>query len=159
MLLVEIIILCSLFFIICFLGTGTDEKNLKNFSSYPDRVQKKLEDIEEYRGRYKESKKICVFIENLFIFSILFLVLGKLLKEEKFINNFISLFILGQTLNVFDLLIIDLLWWRNTKRIRFSKIPQKNLYQDPKKHVESFIRAFVMYSIVALIDGYILTII
>ncbi|KXB80550.1 hypothetical protein HMPREF1862_01233 [Varibaculum cambriense] len=65
--------------------------------------------------------------------------------------------ILGQSLNVFDLLIIDLLWWRNTKRIRLSKIPQKELYQDPKKHVEAFIRALVLYFFVALVDGYLLT--
>ncbi len=35
--------------------------------------------------------------------------------------------------------LIDLLWWRNTKRIRFLKIPQKELYQNPKKHISVFL--------------------
>lgn len=42
MLLIEIITLCSTFFILCILGTGTDEKNLKNYMSYPDEVQKQI---------------------------------------------------------------------------------------------------------------------
>lgn len=60
-------------------------------------------------------------------------------------------------MNFFDLLIIDLLWWRNTKRIRFTKIQEKKLYQNPTKHIEAFGRALIMYSLIALIDGYFLT--
>ena len=37
------------------------------------------------------------------------------------------------------------------------KMPEKELYQNPKKHIEAFIRAFIMYLLIALIDGYILT--
>ena len=51
---------------------------------------------------------------------------------------------------------IDLLWWRNTKRIRFSCAPDKSLYQDPKKHIGSFVRGAVMYVIVAVIPAGIL---
>ena len=51
MLLLENVILCSAFFVFCFLGTGTDEKNLRNYMSYPDEVQKRIREIEEYRGK------------------------------------------------------------------------------------------------------------
>ena len=64
---------------------------------------------------------------------------------------------LGETLNLFDLLIIYLRWWRNTKRIRFSKIPEKEFYQDPKKHIAAFWWAFILYLFIALLDGYLLT--
>ncbi len=33
---IETFILCIVFFMLCYLGTGTDEKNLKSYSSYPD---------------------------------------------------------------------------------------------------------------------------
>ena len=68
-----------------------------------------------------------------------------------------ELLVIGQGLNFFDLLIIDLLWWRNTKRIRFTKIQEKKLYQNPTKHIEAFSRALIMYLLIALIDGYLLT--
>ena len=144
-------------FLLCFGGTGTDDKNLKSYSSYPDKVQNQIKEIIEYQGRFKESNKIIVFISNFLLFLPLFFILGLFIRENNFYHNFIYLNIIGQSLNIFDLLIIDLLWWRNTKRIRFTKIPEKELYQNPQKHIQSFIRGFILYLIIAIIDGYILT--
>lgn len=157
MIFIFLFILCLIFFGLCFLGTGTDEKNLKNYMSYPDEVQEKIKNIEDYHGKFKESSKASIFIANFIIFSILFLILGLKIRQESFVQNFIALLILGQGLNVFDLVFIDLLWWRNTKRIRLSKIPEKALYQNPKTHIEAFERAFFMYFLIAFLDGYILT--
>lgn len=157
MLLVEVIVLCSLLFALCFLGTGTDEKNLKSFSSYPDVVQLRLKEIEEYRGKWKKSNFFVAFIANFVVFALLFLIFGRFIRRDNFLENVVSLLILGEVLNVFDLVVIDLFWWRNTKRIRFSKIPEKALYQNPKKHVDAFVRGLVMYALVALLDGYLLT--
>lgn len=157
MLLIESVILCSAFFGLCFLGTGTDEKNLRNYMSYPDEVQKRIKEIEEYQGKYKETGSFVVWIANFLLFTILFLLLGIVIRQTSFKHNFISLLILGETLNIFDLIVIDLLWWRNTKRIRLSKIPQKELYQNPKKHIEAFLRALILYFFIAMIDGYLLT--
>lgn len=154
---IETIILCIIFFLLCFGGTGTDDKNLKSYSSYPDKVQDQIKEIIEYQGRFKESNKIIVFISNFLLFLPLFFILGLFIRENNFYHNFIYLNIIGQSLNIFDLLIIDLLWWRNTKRIRFTKIPEKELYQNPQKHIQSFIRGFILYLIIAIIDGYILT--
>ena len=153
----SIAVLCAAFFGVCYLGTGTDQKNLKNYSSYPNKVQNRIQEIAEYRGKFKETGKARVLAANFLVFTVLFLLLGIPIRQENFDYNFICLLVLGQTLNVFDLLIIDLLWWRNSERIRLSKIPQKELYQDPKKHIEAFIRALVLYFFVALVDGYLLT--
>lgn len=62
MLLPETVILCSAFFVLCFLGTGTDEKNLRNYMSYPDEVQKRIREIEEYRGKYRETSKFVTWM-------------------------------------------------------------------------------------------------
>lgn len=83
--------------------------------------------------------------------------MGIAVRQTGFIHNFICLLILGETLNIVDLIVIDLLWWRNTKRIRLLKIPQKKLYQNPKKHVNAFVRALILYAFVAMLDGYLLT--
>lgn len=157
MLLIETVILCAVFFGVCFLSTGTDEKNLRNYISYPDEVQERIKETKEYLGKYKETGIFDVWMVNFLIFSVLFLLLGGIIRQTKFMHNFISLLIVGEILNVFDLIVIDLLWWRNTKRIRLSKIPQKELYQNPKKHIEAFLRAMVLYFFVAVLDGYLLT--
>lgn len=157
MLLIETVILCAVFFGVCFLSTGTDEKNLRNYISYPDEVQERIKETKEYLGKYKETGIFDVWMVNFLIFSVLFLLLGSIIRQTKFMHNFISLLIVGEILNVFDLIVIDLLWWRNTKRIRLSKIPQKELYQNPKKHIEAFLRATALYFFVAVLDGYLLT--
>lgn len=157
MLIIEIIILCAVFFALCFLGTGTDEKNIKSYASYPDEVQKRIREVDEYQGKYHEANKLVTWFANLVVFLVLFMIFGAFLREKDFSQNFINLLILGEVLNIFDLVVIDLLWWRNTKRIRFSKIPEKSLYQNPKKHNEAFLRAIPMYIVVAAVDGYFLT--
>lgn len=157
MLIIEIIILCAVFFALCFLGTGKDEKNIKSYASYPDEVQKRIREVDEYQGKYHEANKLVTWFANLVVFLVLFMIFGAFLREKDFSQNFIKLLILGQALNIFDLVVIDLLWWRNTKRIRFSKIPEKSLYQNPKKHNEAFLRAIPMYIVVAAVDGYFLT--
>ncbi len=157
MLIIEIIILCAAFFALCFLGTGRDEKNLKSYASYPDEVQKRIREADEYQGKFREANKLATWFANLLVFLILFIIFGAFLREKDFMQNFINLLILGQALNIFDLIVIDLLWWRNTKRIRLSKVPEKALYQNPKKHIQAFVRAIPMYIVVAAVDGYVLT--
>lgn len=157
MLIIEIIILCTVFFALCFLGTGTDEKNLKSYASYPDEVQKRIREVDEYQGKFHETNKLATWFANLVVFLVLFMIFGAFLREKDFTQNFINLLILGEALNIFDLVVIDLLWWRNSKRIRLTKVPEKELYQNQKKHIEAFFRAIPMYIIVAAVDGYFLT--
>lgn len=73
---IETVILCIVFFLICFLGTGTDDKNLKSYSSYPDEVQNRIKRIAEYRGKFKESSIVTMFLLNFLLFLIILFVLG-----------------------------------------------------------------------------------
>lgn len=157
MLVIETVVLCAAFFVLCFVNTGTDEKNLRNYMSYPDEVQKRIKTIKAYQGKYATTSRFTAFIKNFLLFTTLFLLMGIPVRQTDFIHNFICLLILGETLNIFDLIVIDLLWWRNAKRIRLLKIPQKELYQNPKKHVSAFVRALILYVFVAMLDGYLLT--
>lgn len=81
------------------------------------------------------------------------------IKSNDFKTNFINILVMGEILNLFDLVVIDLIWWRNTKRIRFQDLPEKKAYQTPKQHIDSFVRGVLMYLLVAIIDGLILTVI
>lgn len=141
----------------CVLGSGTDKKNLRHYASYPDVVQMRIRELECYQGQFKEVAILPHWIANLFLFAALFFLLVLPLRQGQFVDNFVALLFLGETVNVFDLAVIDLLWWRNTQRIRLSALPQKQLYQNPQKHIEAFFRAAVMFVLVALLDGYLLS--
>ena len=158
-LIIECIIICVIMWAVCFLLTGNDYKNLNGLRSYPIEVQDIIKKNKKYKDKIKPINMIKVFISNLVMISIILFIFGLFIKTENFIGNFINILILGEVLNLFDLVVIDLLWWRNTKRIRFSDIPEKEKYQDPKQHIGSFERGIIMYLIIAVIDGIILTII
>ena len=146
---------------ICYLCTGTDEKNLIGLRSYPKDVQKI---VKEKMNKVPKAKSIPnILISNILLFTIVFSIMGLLFKNTYNFNNYLSAFIyfllLGEGLGLFDLLIIDLLWWRNTKRIRFSFLTDKQYYQDPKMHVDSFIRGIPLFIVVAALSALITTII
>ena len=151
-LLLECILICLLMWGICYLNTGSDEKNMKSLRSYPLELQNLMKD-----HQVKESRKMSVFVSNVVMFGVIELIFGYFMKTDVFVHNFVALLILGQVLNVFDLVVIDLMWWRNSPRIRFKDFPDPQLYKNPQQHIDSFKRALIMFTVVALIDGLILT--
>lgn len=159
MLIIECIIICLIMWLICFLSTGTDEKNLIGLRSYPKEIQEIIRNDEKYKDKVKPTNITKVFISNLIMFIVILFILGIFIKANDFQTNFMNILILGEVLNLFDLIVIDLIWWRNTKRIRFTEIAEKEKYQNPKQHIDSFLRGIIMYVLVAIIDGFILTII
>ena len=96
------------------------------------------------------------------MFTVVFSILGITLKETLNLGEFgttlLYFLILGEGLNLFDLVVIDLLWWRNAERIRFSCVPEKEMYQNPKKHVESFVRGIPTFGVVALLAAWVVMI-
>ncbi|MFR8012002.1 MAG: hypothetical protein ACLU8W_09630 [Clostridia bacterium] len=67
MLLAEGMLLCSLFWAFCWLGTGSDEKNIRNFSTYPDEVQKIVKARPELSGNIRQRGPAAIFAGNLLL--------------------------------------------------------------------------------------------
>ena len=160
MLIAEIIALCALFFGVCYINTGSDEKNIRSFSSYPDTVQSIIKENPILSEKIKPVKPVMSFISNIVVFGIILFIFGLFIKQKSFGDNFIKLLILGQSLNAFDFLIIDMLWWRNSKRIRFTGTEDMNkIYRSPRKHLISFLKGIFLFLIIAVIDGFLLSLI
>ena len=94
---------------------------------------------------------------NLVLFTFVFSALGLALKNTLGLDGFLPAFwfflLLGEGLGAFDLVVIDLLRWRNTPRIRFSFIPDKAAYRDPAKHLASFYRGIPLFAAVAALSA------
>ena len=153
-----------LYWFCCFLGTGTDRKNLAGLRSYPDTVQQAVREHPVLEKSAPQEKSIpSILLGNLFLFTVVFSALGLVLKNVLGLNDFLTAFLfflaLGEGLGLFDLIIIDLLWWRNSKRIRFSFLPDKKYYQDPSKHIGSFLRGIPLFAVVAVQAAGIVTVI
>ena len=148
---------------VCFFGTGTDRKNLIGLRSYPDEVQTRVQSDPQLGQAVPKAKSTAaILLSNLLLLTVVFSVLGLALKSVLGLNNYLSAFwyflAFGEGLGLFDLLVIDLLWWRSTKRIRFSFLPEKKYYQDPKKHIESFWRGIPLFAAAAALAALIVTV-
>lgn len=156
------VIFYFLYWGVCFLGTGTDKKNLIGLRSYPEEVQNRVRSDPQLGNAVPKAKStVAVLLGNLLLFTVVFSVLGLALKSVLNLGGYLPAFwyflAFGEGLGLFDLLVIDLLWWRNTKRIRFSFLPEKKYYQDPKKHIESFWRGIPLFAAVAALSALIVT--
>ncbi len=145
----------------CFIGTGSDQKNLAGLRSYPDAVQSVV--CERLANVPKEKSISSILLGNLILFTVVFSALGLALKNilafEGFLSAFWYFLILDEGLGLFDLLVIDMLWWRNTKRIRFTFLPDKAVYQDPAKHIGSFVRGIPLFAATAALSAWIVTLV
>ncbi len=142
----------------CFLGTGTDRKNLAGLRSYPDTVQQAVREHPVLGKAAPKEKSIpSILLGNLLLFTVVFSVLGLPLKGILGLHDFEAafwfFFALGEGLGLFDLVVIDLIWWRSSKRIRFSFLPEKAPYQDPGKHIGSFLRGIPLFTVVAVLSA------
>ena len=151
-------LLYFIYWFCCFLATGTDKKNLAGLRSYPDNVQQAVRAHKDFgKNAPKEKSIISILLGNLILFTAVFSVLGLAMKNSLGLNSFGTAFwfflALGEGLGLFDLVIIDLLWWRNTKRICFSFLPNKEMYQNPEKHIGSFLRGIPLFAVVAILSA------
>ncbi len=141
---------------ICFLATGTDSRNLAGLRSYPEKTQEK---VRQHILAQKTGKKPLwkILLSNLILFSAVFSVIALIFRKQLALNGFgeayIYFLLLGEGLGLFDLVVIDLLWWRNTRRIRFSFLPEKEWYSNPEKHIGSFLRGIPLFAVTALLPA------
>lgn len=88
-----VLVFCLLFWLGCYKNTGTDEKNLLGFRSYPDEVQNMI-----YRNENLSKKvpaginMLKVVISNIVVFAVIFGIIGTILKYtlgmvEKHLKN------------------------------------------------------------------------
>ena len=162
----KIIVAVAFYFLhwgICFLGTGTDRKNLMGLRSYPEEVQNRVRSDPQLGKDVPQARSAAaILLSNLLLFTALFSVLGLALKSVLHLDGYLPAFwyflAFGEGLGLFDLLVIDLLWWRSTRRIRFSFLPEKEYYQDPKKHIGSFLRGIPLFAAIAALTALIVTV-
>ncbi len=123
--------------------------------SYPDEVQERVRHEPQLAGVVPKAKPLpVILLSNFLLFTVVFSLLGILLKKVLELDGYWPTFwyflALGEGLGLFDLVVIDLFWWRNTKRIHFSFLPEKSYYRSPHKHVESFVRGIPLFAAIAV---------
>ncbi len=147
-----------LFWSVCFLCTGTDEKNVKSLSCYPKTVREKVgSDPKLSPLMPKKKNHVIVMLGNVLLFGVVFFLLGLVCKKICGLDSYLSAFLywlaVGEGLNLFDLAVIDCLWWRHSRRIRISVAPDPDDYLNPYEHIMSFLRGIPVFVAVGAISA------
>ena len=129
------------------------EKGLNNYAPLLPSIIRKDDDLKKIAP--DDKSVLTLMISNLIINLILFGFFGVIFKKQLaftgYMDAFIFFLIAGELVNLFDLLVIRMLWWPNAKRIRFSILPKKECYQDYKMHFNIFLMNIPVYLVVALL--------
>ncbi len=114
-LLVEAAVLCALF-TLPILAMSKDP--LKTLYNYPPKIQQRVKSLPEYDGRVPtRKKKIAVKLTACLLFiMILSLVLRYINKCVSFPQAFLTGFLLWTAVNLFDLVVLDILWFCHDPR-------------------------------------------
>ena len=109
-LLIEGIVLCLLFTLMVYLMVRDPLKELYN---YPPAIQKRVESLEEYKGRIptKKNKVAAKSIASVLFIIVLSLILRYVNGYETFGEAFGYGFLLWTIVNLFDAVVLDCIWF------------------------------------------------
>ncbi len=160
MILIESIILCVLFAIMVYFMSRDPIKMLYN---YPPKIRERVSSIEEYKDKIptqknKESAK--VFASILFVI-LLSLILRYVNGYTTFWKAFGSGYLLWTIVNLFDALVLDILWFCHDPHFVFKGTEDMvDDYHDYRFHLKGFligqILALGVCALAALIVRYVL---
>ena len=153
---IEGIILCFIFTLMVYLMSKDPIKTLYN---YPPKIQERVKSLDEYKDKIPTKKnkltaKICASI--LFII-ILCIVLRYINGYTTFTKSFIFGFILWTIVNLYDAIVLDIIWFCHDKRFVFNGTEDMvNEYHNYWFHIKGFFIGEILALIVCMVAGVII---
>ncbi len=116
---IESIVLCLVFTIMVYMMSREPIKTLYN---YPPKIQERVKSLEEYKDKIPTEKnkvaaKLCASVLFLVIIS---LVLRYVNGCTTFVDSFINGFLLWTIVNLYDVLVMDIIWFCHDKQFVFK---------------------------------------
>lgn len=153
--LIQSVILCSIF---SFLVIRSITKNpLKWINDYPKKIQERVKEIPVYKEELKNINKHSNIMHVIAIVGIIITITITVWfsTNRSFINSFIYSFLLISVVNLWDLVVIDWIWFCNSKKV-IIKGTQDLIaeYKNYKFHAIGFIKgSLVAFVFSLLISG------
>lgn len=129
---------------------------IRQITSYPPEIRKAIESLPMYKDTIKHREKKHILIKILFVL-ILPLILGivaHLSGAETFFEIFKHVFILFFFVNIYDLVVIYLLIFRNVKAFRIPCTEDMDKeYKKPRHHIRGAFIGTIICIVVALLSA------
>ena len=156
MIIIESIILCLIFSIFVFIISKNPIKTLYN---YPPKIQERVKLMEEYKDKIptQKNKIVAKSIASLVIIIILSLILKYINGYNSFIEGFKYCFLLWTIVNLYDVIIMDIMWFCHDKRFVFIGTEDMvDEYHNYWFHIKGFFAGEIIALFISFIVGIVL---
>jgi len=156
---IEIIVLCAIFTIFAFSLSINPIKTLYN---YPPEIQKRVKELEEYKGQIPtaENKISAKVFVSFIIVIIVSLILKYINGYSTFIEGFGYSFLIWTVVNIYDALVIDIMWFCHSKKVRFKGTENMDKeYKNYKFHIIESLKGEIIGLTLCIIIGLVVSVI
>ena len=153
---IESIILCMLFTIMVYIISREPIKTLYN---YPPKIQEKVRTLDEYKDKLptQQNKIFTKFIASVLIIIIISLILRYVNGYTNFVEGFGYGFVLWTIVNIYDVFIIDIIWFCHDPYFIFKGTEDMiNEYHNYWFHIKESLKGEVIALIICAIVGLII---
>ncbi len=157
---IESIALCVLFTLMVYLMSREPIKTLYN---YPPKIQERVKFLDEYKDKIptKENKIVAKVFASIIFLIIICLVLRYINGYTTFIEAFGYGFLLWSVVNLYDAIVLDIIWFCHDKHFVFKGTEDMiNEYHNYWFHIKGFffgeLLAIIICSIAGLIIQFVL---
>ena len=118
-LVIESIFLCVVFTLMVYLMS---RKPIKTLYNYPPKIQERVKALEEYKGQIptRENKIVAKVFASILFLIILCVVLRYINGYKTFIDSFKYGFLLWTIVNLYDAIVLDIIWFCHDKHFVFK---------------------------------------
>ena len=153
---IESTILCLVFSIMVYFMSREPIKTLYN---YPPKIQERVKSLKEYKDKIptQENKIVAKLSACLLFIAILCIVLRYINGYKTFIESFSYGFLLWTIVNLWDVIVLDIIWFCHDKQFIFKGTEDMiNEYHNYWFHIKGFFIGESLALIVCTIAGLII---
>lgn len=148
---IEIIVLCLFFTLgVCVMA----KEPIKTLYNYPPKIQERVKSLDMYKGKIPTTKNMIVtkLLASFIILIIVSLILRYINGCETFLEAFLTGFIIWTSVNVYDCVVMDIIWFCHDKRFIFKGTEDMiDEYHNYFFHIKGSLIGEVIGTVVCLI--------
>lgn len=151
--LIECIILCLVFTImVCIMAKNP----IATLYNYPQKIQERVKSLEEYKDKIPTNKNkiVAKTVAALMIVIIVSLILRYVNGYTTFNQAFTNSVIIWTVINIYDVIVMDIIWFCHDKRFRFKGTEDmENEYTNYMFHIKEGLKGEIIGISTCIIIG------
>lgn len=153
---IESIILCAVFTLMVF---AISREPIKTLYNYPPKIQERVKSLDEYKDKVptQKNKLVAKLCASILFLAIICSVLRYINGYTTFIESFKYGFLLWTVVNLYDVIVLDIIWFCHDKHFVFKGTEDMvNEYHNYWFHIKGFFIGELLAVVICLLAGVII---